>query len=84
MSRYAIYLLLKHKKYIVLDLYEDKVIGDVLNKYNIFPYLPDNYNTKLFTNKIIDKNIDINNYTVIVDCSTNIIPIYNIVKKYIW
>lgn len=84
LSRYAIYLLLKHKNYIVLDLYEDKVIGDVLNKYNIYPYLPDNYTTKLFTKKIIDKNIDINNYTVIVDCSTNIIPIYNIVKKYIW
>ena len=67
------------KKYIYTDLYEDKVIGDVLRIYKQFLIEKPNYRTKLF-----DKSNDINykKFTTIVDVPENYLQyVYGKIKE---
>lgn len=65
LSKKAIQSILKYEKYIITDLYEDKVFGDILRKDGIILTESNNYQPKLFTSSIRDMNI--NRFSVIVD-----------------
>ena len=65
LSKYAISLLLRHKKYIESDLYEDKVVGDVLWRKGIILHSHKYYKSKLFHSSLCQSQS--NQFTVIVD-----------------
>ena len=80
LSKKAIDCIMKYEKYIITDLYEDKVFGDILRKEGInLTELPD-YQSKLFTSSI--GKININKFNVIVDVSiTELEYVYNKIPK---
>ena len=82
-SKKAVSLLVKYEKYIISDLYEDKVIGDILwkegIKLNILPY----YKAKLFNIELYNsKTININKFNVLVDVPYDYLDkVYNTFSK---
>ncbi len=75
LSRHAIDKLLPYGDYICSDLYEDKVIGDVLSKNNIKLNILSDYTTKLYENFDASKRLD--DFCVIMDVGNNIKKIYH-------
>jgi hypothetical protein len=69
LSREAIKCLLNHKQYIISDLYEDKVIGDILRKYGILLNSNCFYKAKLYNKEL--KQTQIDKFLIIVDVPEN-------------
>lgn len=80
-SRRAVSKLLPQEKYIVTDLYEDKVIGDCLRRANINLTEVKGFTSKLYESFPPGKSID--QWTVIVDARDHQIELYqrNLAKK---
>ena len=65
LSKKAIKSLIPYEQFIISDLYEDKVIGDCLNKEGIIPQDNPLYKTKLYEN--FDQGRYLDSYGLIVD-----------------
>ncbi len=74
LSRYAVSKLISELDYINSDLYEDKVVGDVLYQHGIKLYNSPKYTTKLAENFPPTRHLD--NFHVIMDCGNRIKGLY--------